>query len=83
MLTSYAFRPRISICSRNATIDLLRDTSVIPPARPPVSTDLVSRDRLRINVMYGNVRQCTVMYGNIRQFAVLYCIPLSSARTIT
>ena len=35
---------------------LLRDTPVIPPARLPISTDLASRDRLRINAIYDNIR---------------------------
>ena len=46
---------------------MLRDTSVIPYTRPPVSTDSTTGDRLRD-------------YRNVRQFAVFHYIPPHSTK---
>ena len=50
---------------------LLRDTSVTPYARPPISTDLATKDRLRD---YCNLRQSTAICRSPPYSTILYYI---------
>ena len=45
--SSYTKYTKVNIRSSYNVRSVLRDTPVTPPTRPPISTDLVSRDRLR------------------------------------
>ena len=54
---------------------LSRDTPVTPYARPPISTDLVTKDRLRD---CRNLRQSTAIC-HILPCPAIFCLPVSTA----
>ena len=54
---------------------MLRDTPITPYTRPPVSTDLAIRDRLRD---CRNLRQFTEICYTL-PYSAIFCLPVSTA----